>query len=177
MLERTNAACGSISATKLMRIANKKEDVFKYINMSNGPDVCWQWRGPVGGRTREPRPYFTADGKRYLAYRLVYELVNGVTLATEQLILHSCDNGRMPIGCCNPKHLRIGSVQENSNDMKNRERHGLPHNTVRNIRKLLREGRTQQEIAELYGISQENVSAINRRVTYDHVSDYEVPPD
>ncbi len=49
--------------------------------------------------------------------------------------------------------------------MKERERHGLPKTVVRSIRKLLDEGRTQQEIARLYGVSRECVSSIstNRR--------------
>jgi hypothetical protein len=90
----------------------------------------------------------------------VYELVHGVSLGSTQLILHSCDNGDWPIGCCNPYHLRVGTPQENSNDMIARQRHGLPHAVVRNIRRLLSEGRPQSEIAELYGISRETVSAI-----------------
>lgn len=150
---------------------NLPVNVFDYIDMSGGPESCWKWRGPTGGRKEEPRPYFTTNGKRYIAYRLVYELTHGFPLTPDQLLLHSCDNGRMPIGCCNPKHLRIGTVQENSNDMKNRERHGLPHNTVRAIRKLIEQGRTQQDIADLYGISRENVSAIATGRTYGHVSE------
>ena len=46
------------------------------------------------------------------------------------------------------------------NDMKERERHGLSKITVRAIKKLLIEERPQQEIADLYGITREAVSAI-----------------
>ena len=150
---------------------NSKINVFKHIDMTNGPDACWSWSGPIGGRKEEPRPYFTAEGKRWIAYRLVYELTNGTPLTSDQLLLHSCDNGRMPIGCCNPKHLRIGTVQENSNDMKSRERHGLPHHVVKAIRKLLDEGRRQQDIADLYGVSRETISAIATKRVYSHVEE------
>ena len=95
-----------------------------------------------------------------MAYRIVWELVNGSELQSTQLILHSCDNGGHPVGCCNPAHMRIGSVQENSNDMTLRQRHGLPTNVVLHIVKLLSDGRTQQDIADLYGVSRETVSAI-----------------
>jgi predicted XRE-type DNA-binding protein len=95
-----------------------------------------------------------------MAYRIVYELVNGVELERNQLILHSCDNGARPVGCCNPAHMRIGSVQDNSNDMTLRQRHGLPASVVKHIMQLLDEGRTQQEIGDLYGVSRETVSAI-----------------
>ena len=134
-------------------------------------DVCWQWNGTWGGREREPRPYFQADGKRMIAYRWVYELVNGVALTPDMQVLHSCDNGGHPIGCGNPAHMRIGTTQDNMNDMTARERHGLPKTVVRAIQRLLAEGKTQQEVADLYGFSRENVSAIATRRTYRHLSD------
>jgi len=46
-------------------------------------------------------------------------------------------------------------------DMVDRERHGLPAIVVKAIRKLRSEGKTQKEVAELYGISREAVSAID----------------
>jgi len=45
-------------------------------------------------------------------------------------------------------------------DMTSRDRHGLPKTARNGIRRLLSEGRTQQEIADLYGVSRETVSAI-----------------
>jgi len=45
--------------------------------------------------------------------------------------------------------------------MKERERHGLPKIVIRSICKLLAEGRTQSDIAKLYGVSRETVSSIS----------------
>jgi hypothetical protein len=149
---------------------NEPVDVFRHIDM-RGRDACWRWHGAYGGRTSGMRPYFSTGSQRWIAYRLVYELVHGVSLNSTQLILHSCDNGDWPIGCCNPYHLRIGSPQENSNDMMARQRHGLPRIVVRNIRRLLSEGRPQSEIAELYGLSRETVSAIKTMRVYGQPSD------
>lgn len=142
-----------------MAKAKEPVDVFKHIEMRE-PDQCWPWLGPFGGRSDERRPYFQASGKRTMAYRWVYELYHGVELERNQLLLHSCDNGNFPVGCCNPHHLRIGSVQDNSDDMVTRDRHGLPTTVVRNIRQLLFEGKSQQHIAEIYGCSRETISAI-----------------
>lgn len=153
---------------------NKSIDVFKHI-IRAGPDECWKWSGHFGGRQSSLRPYFTTEGKRYIAYRLVYELVKGHPVPDDALILHSCDNGGFPTGCCNPAHMRIGSHKENMADMKHRERHGLPHHVVRAIRKLLADGRTQEQIAELYGVSRETISAIATRRVYNHVKDEEQP--
>jgi predicted transcriptional regulator len=44
--------------------------------------------------------------------------------------------------------------------MMARQRHGLPKTVVRAILTLLDRGTTQQDIADLYGISREAVSAI-----------------
>jgi len=151
---------------------NEAVDVFKYYDMTPGPDACWPYIGRAwGGQPREKRPYFMADGRRQIAYRWIYELVHGVTLEPSQLILHSCDNGGYPIGCGNVHHMRVGTVQDNSNDMKGRQRHGMPHTVVRAIRTLLQQGRTQQEIATLYGVSRETISAIATQRVYKHVED------
>ena len=70
-------------------------------------------------------------------------------------------DGRPYFTCCSPHHLRWGTHQDNMNDMKERERHGLPKIVIRAICKLLSEGKTQSAIAELYGISRETVSSIS----------------
>ena len=131
-------------------------DVFRYYEM-RGDDECWPWLGRWGGRPGDQRPYMMSNGKRQAAYRWVYELVNGCTLNPDQPILHSCDNGNYPVGCGNPAHLSIGTNEQNMREMTERQRHGLPHHVVTAIRKLLEQGRTQQEIADLYGVSRERI--------------------
>lgn len=147
---------------------NDPADVFRYYRIG-ADDECWEWTGPWGGQEREKRPYFMAARRRQIAYRWVYELVNGVHLEPSQLVLHSCDNGGYPCGCGNPQHLRLGTVRDNSDDMMKRERHGLPKTAVRAIRVLIAEGRTQQEIAALYGVSRETISAIATGRVYKSV--------
>ena len=150
-------------------VSNSPTDVFSFIQM-RGKDECWPWTGPYGGRASDRRPYFQAGGKRRIAYRWVYELVHG-PLDDSLLILHSCDQGGYPIGCCNPKHMRTGTHDENMTDMTERQRHGLSHHVVKAIRRLLEQGQTQQEIARLYGLSREAVSAIATGRTYGHLGD------
>lgn len=149
---------------------NEPVDVFKFIDM-RGTDDCHHWLGTWGGRARDKRPYFMAGYRRMVAYRWVYELVHGVILAPDQSILHSCDNGGWPVGCCNPEHIRLGTHDENMTDMKLRERHGLPATVVKAIRTLLSQGRTQAEIATLYGVSRETISALATGRVYGHVQD------
>lgn len=135
--------------------------VFQNIDMSGGPHACWPWKLKLNDKGL---PYQSVNGKKRLAYRLTYELVHG-TVPDDLVLRHSCDN---PV-CCNPYHLTPGTHQENMNDMKERERHGLPHHTVRAIRKLGAEKVTHKEIAERYGIARTTVTDIINRRYYQHV--------
>jgi hypothetical protein len=144
---------------------NKPVDVFKYIDMTGGRDACWPFTGVPNS---EGRPYIQIDGKKVLAYRVVYELVKGVKLGTK-IIRHTCDNGL----CCNPSHHIPGTHDQNMEDMKQRERHGLPHHTVRAIRKLGDAGITHKLISERYGVSETTVRDIINKKNYSHVADEE----
>lgn len=129
--------------------------VFQYIDMKEGDkDACWPWKGKTNAK--DGRPYFTVEGKRRPSYSWVLELFTGKAPEEGNVARHNCDN---PI-CCNPHHLVWGNHQDNMNDMKERERHGVPKTVVRAIHTLSTKGRTQQEIADLYGLSREAVSAI-----------------
>lgn len=141
-------------------MANKPTDVFLHINMMGGDrQVCWPWKGSIN--KSDSRPYFTVAGKRRTAYALVIELASGELQGT-RVARHSCDN---PI-CCNPAHLSWGTPQDNSNDMKDRERHGLSKIVVRAIKTLLLKGTTHEEIADRYGLSREAITKINNNMTH-----------
>jgi len=95
--------------SKKFRPPNQKVDVFRWITI-RGDNDCWLWTGALVGK--DSRPYLSVDGKKLLAYRIVYELTTGETLSSDILIRHSCDN-RM---CCNPAHLVPGSHQKNMDE-------------------------------------------------------------
>ena len=134
---------------------NTPTDIFKHIDMKGGnTDECWTWKGNVN--PKDGRPYFTINGLRRPSYAIVLEATTGED-QEDRIARHNCDN---PI-CCNPNHLVWGDHQDNMNDMKERERHGLPKIVVKAIKKLIENGKTQSEIAKLYGISRETVSSIS----------------
>lgn len=148
---------------------NKPTDVFKYIDMHGGnPEPCWEWKRHAKGGGRDNRPYFDVQGKKYLVYRLVWMLYKGKDFLPDNIMLrHKCDNPR----CCNPHHVEEGTHQENMDDMKVRERHGLTHHAVRAIRKLLANGESCASVARKFGVSRTNISAIKRGLTYQHVKE------
>jgi len=137
--------------------------VFNNIDMSGGPDACWPWKLKLSDKGL---PYQSIEGKKYLAHRLVYELAHG-QIPDGMVLRHKCDNPP----CCNPSHLIPGTHQQNMDDMKERERHGLPRHTVRAIRKLGGEGVTHAEIAKLYGVARSTVTDIINRRYYQGVDD------
>jgi predicted XRE-type DNA-binding protein len=163
-----------------MTRVNKRTDVFQHIDMSGGADACWPWQQAPGATSYDmktgaksikskPRPYFTVQGRKHMATRLVYELVNGVEITPDQFILHQCDNSM----CCNPKHMRLGTHDENMKEMVERDRHGLPHDTVKRIRvALMQKKLTQQEIADLTGVSRATIGRIARDELHTHADDY-----
>jgi DNA-binding XRE family transcriptional regulator len=59
--------------------------------------------------------------------------------------------------------------------MTDRQRHGLPTNVIKAIRKLIDQGETQQSIAVKYGVSRETISAIATRRVYSHVEEGDTP--
>lgn len=158
-----------------MPLPNNAKTVFTVVNMLTGPVYsgpneeivgtrCWPYTNATNS---EGRPYFRVNGKNVLAYRLVYELMIGPP--GKKMVRHKCDN---PI-CCNPKHLTLGTNTENMADMKERERHGMPHHVVRAMRKLAAGGMSHQEIADLYGKGRSTVTEAINGDTYGHVGDDE----
>lgn len=67
------------------------------------------------------------NGRSYMLHRAVYAKFNNLKLAalTGLVVRHNCDNPR----CINPKHLSIGTQQDNINDKvrRNRQAKGEVH--------------------------------------------------
>lgn len=135
------------------------------------PDECWEWQAATNwdgyGRFRlaaTPTTPATHIGAHVMAYILHYGPVpEGL------IVLHTCDNPP----CVNPNHLVAGTYSNNMDDMFNKRRHPGGTKKVSDedviwIRQLYASGLySQQQIADMYGICQNNVSKIvlgqNRR--------------
>jgi len=137
---------------------------------------CWP---AVRGGYNKPGWHVTwkVGGKKLLAHRVSWELHNG-EIPDGLCVLHKCDNPK----CCNPAHLFLGTRADNVSDMwqKNRANPGNPKGRkfgpsahrklssaqVEQVFHLYKNGKTQREIATLYGTTDVTVGNILRGCTY-----------
>lgn len=123
-------------------------------------DKCWLW---LGGQTGYGYGacYLTISNikKQYPAHNFAWIYPNYV-IPNEMRICHSCDN---PL-CCNPKHLWIGTHQDNMDDMnrkgrglkgkKRSKRNSLSDSEQENLIKSYREKKISiKELAFSFGLS------------------------
>lgn len=114
---------------------------------------CWEWQGGFFSNGYGAYCYDTRTRK---AHRVAWEFTYG-KIPSGKIIMHTCDNKK----CVNLNHLRIGTVQDNSDDMKRKQRQAYgernPHailtsEAVRKIRHLVKSGTSRGILAEKYGV-------------------------
>lgn len=137
------------------------------VNPATG---CHEWQGSIGKGKILPYGRFPVRGRKYPAHRAAWVISKGA-IPEGLWVLHRCDVA----GCVNPAHLFLGDRAANMADMaaKNRSVSGqknwtnkLTPDQVQAIR--LAPGR-QRDIADQYGIGQNNVSRIKRGETWVHL--------
>lgn len=128
---------------------------------------CFIWLGAVSGSGYGQIKLF---GKQSNAHRIVYELANNKVLDTCTVVRHKCDN---PL-CVNPDHLCEGTQMDNRQDAVTRnrtasgQRNGnarLSDSDVPRIFSLKSEGKTQQQIADVFGVDRSTIGYILRKDT------------
>ena len=141
---------------------------------------CWNW---IHAKFTNGYGCIVWENRTYSTHRAAYIAWKG-KIKKGLYVCHSCDNK----GCCNPKHLWVGTVQDNMRDRnnKNRQAFGDRNGTrthpekrkyaednskskvtadqVRNIRSRYRLGRsTTKELSEHYGLCVEQIRRIIRK--------------
>lgn len=131
-----------------------------------GPDECWPW---IGNFTSQKYGIFNWQGKTKAHREAVVQ--SGRSIPPGAVVLHLCDNPP----CVNPRHLRVGTPEENSLDAARKGRmnfrpHKLTECSVREIRRWHAAGWTYREIAERFGVSPSMVASVVKRKTWRWVA-------
>lgn len=107
------------------------------VDKSGGEDACWLW---TGGGTRAGYGQMWWEGRLRYAPRISWELAYGKP-PDELSVLHNCPTGDNP-RCVNPRHLWLGTYQDNANDRERKGRGNQPRGDRNGMRlypeKLLR---------------------------------------
>lgn len=133
------------------------------------------------GKHGDAKGYATKSYKNKTVkyHRLVYAQHNNVTLESIKgtVVRHTCDNSR----CINPKHLILGTVEDNIRDRqdRNRQAKGTTHacasftdEQVLDIRKVHTKRcpvNGTKALASKYGVSERSIQSIISRQTWKHI--------
>lgn len=141
------------------------------VNVTKQNNGCWVWRK---SKHSYGYGYFRINKKTYLSHKVALTMFYGVDKTPLQ-VLHSCDN---PV-CCNPRHLRWGTADDNVKDAIKRHRktdpptfYGEKHPSsklnwekVDKIRKARQNGESMEKVAKEYGVS---INTIYRIVSFQN---------
>lgn len=150
-----------------------EERFWRLVDMAV-PDGCWEW---AGTKSRAGYGYFKKPVRKHIyAHRFSWELAYG-PIPEGMYVCHRCDNPP----CVNPRHLFLGTAQDNTDDCvaKGRKsnlpplpRRGEAHGGARLTAKQVAEIRDAwaqphgqrsglgRRLAFEYGVSRQLISAI-----------------
>ena len=133
---------------------------------------CWPWLSLCVDRKGYGKLWY-AGGNVY-AHRMAWTLTNG-PIPEGLFCLHNCDNP----GCCNPGHIRLGTLKENMQDAISRdriakgERQGnarLTHEQVREIRvKYNPRLYGYDKLAKEYNVAKTTIRKVVDKVNWKHL--------
>lgn len=103
-------------------------------------DGCWDW---TGKKFTNGYGSLTYRGRDLLAHRVVYELSNGL-IPEGALIDHRCINP----GCVNPKHLRLATQKQNSENLADHRSNNK--SGFRGVHQIKRSGRWIGSVCHRY---------------------------
>lgn len=122
---------------------------------------CLLW---TAARTGAGYGGFRLNGRLHNAHRLSFELFTG-DVPAGLVVRHRCHRP----ACVHPEHVHTGTHRENSQDQAEAGRWGLPSVRLTDAEAVAAEGlcqlgHTQQEVADMIGVSRARLGVAVRRV-------------
>lgn len=142
----------------------------KKITWEVDKNGCWNCTSHTLDKDGYPR--YKINGKCTRIHRIMYEKYNS-EIPEGLWVLHKCDNPT----CINPEHLYVGTAQDNTNDMVQRnrnvtcpgEKHGNSKLTEEQVIKIINSSLNSTELSKEYGIPRRYVGAIQRGEKWEYL--------
>ncbi len=142
-------------------------------------DDCWEW---TSHKNKNGRGRFEIKRKFIMAPRIAWTLTNG-EIRDGLCVCHSCDNP----GCCNPKHLWLGTYRDNAMDMIKKNRHkptteSAPkgeksgrsklkeYQVIAILSEIKNATTTCSDLAKKYSVSYKTIRSVIKRKSWKHIS-------
>ncbi len=115
-------------------------------------DDCWEWGGarfPSGYGHLSLNFPETSMRKSAYAHRVAFVIANECDIPAGMVIMHTCDNPP----CCNPRHLKLATFAQNSQDRDSKGRGRWKSTFHPEIVQLYRTGWTIKQLEDEFGFS------------------------
>lgn len=106
-----SASCRGKGVNKPISV---EERIMQFINIKD-ENECWEF---AGFKNKDGYGKIgISNGKVDSTHRIIYKIHNG-DIPNNMVVMHTCDNP----SCCNPKHLILGTQNDNIQDMVSKQR-------------------------------------------------------
>ncbi len=149
------------------------KQIFNYTENENG---CWVHNNQPG-QSGHVQLGARRDGVYYCwqAHRASYISTNGPIANPSLVVRHLCIEPK----CVNPKHLSLGTVQDNVDDRMRAgnqalgTNHGRATLTEAQVIEIFHASGTNKQLGEIYGVSLQTIWGIRNKRTWTHLTNHE----
>lgn len=152
------------------RAFSKKQFQSRFWARVSKSDGCWNW---MGAKDRLGYGRVFKNGRTMHAHRAIYIELFGTINSKRIFVCHKCDNP----ACVNPKHLFLGTIQDNTADMDKKGRRitlrgeQCPWSKLSADQVLEIAKSTQNNIAlgKKYGVSSATIFCVKHKKHWKHI--------
>lgn len=162
-----SSGCGHKAVGLAQRYSRDKEESVFWGKVERG-ERCWIWTGKIDAKGYGVGAQL--NRKRDRSHRIAYMIAHGA-IPPGMCVCHACDNPR----CCSPKHLFLGTLAANNEDMRSKGRHARGEKNVwsklseTQVIQIRADNRSPSLVARDYGVSPSLIYQIRDRKIWAHL--------